>query len=187
MPSVARNPGVMVERTPMVRSLTGGKGRPSTAAGERVLPWSAAGRFEAAARWSRRGAFSIFRLRSGKTKRGAPHQDRSQVASRRKMVVMPRALKPGRCFGDGESCQPTRPRQRTARAKARLRRSTVRRGAGPPGDRCCHAMNPSTNRWDRSARRVTQAPGPGRRRSGAKGRRRREGHSHRARSRRRAG
>ena len=44
----------------MVRSLTGGSGRPSTAAGERVFPSSAAGRFETAAAWVTPGSAAEF-------------------------------------------------------------------------------------------------------------------------------
>ncbi len=51
MPRASKNPGEVVERTAMVRSLTGGSGRPSTAAGERVFPPSAEGRVEAAEAW----------------------------------------------------------------------------------------------------------------------------------------
>src|SRR2546421_2367841 len=62
MPRVSRKPGLIVERTAIVRSLTGGNGRPSTAAGERVLPLSDAGRFEAAAAVVTPGSALIFSI-----------------------------------------------------------------------------------------------------------------------------
>src|SRR5881394_3301142 len=62
MPRVSRKPGEIVDRTAMVRSLTGGNGRPSTAAGERVLPLSDAGRFEAADALVTPGSALIFSI-----------------------------------------------------------------------------------------------------------------------------
>src|SRR5205807_1399514 len=62
MPRVSRKPGEMVERTTMVRSLTAGNGRPSTAAGDRVLPLSDAGKFEPADALVTPGSALIFSI-----------------------------------------------------------------------------------------------------------------------------
>src|SRR4051812_27101752 len=62
IPSVAKKPGLIVERTAMVRSLTGGNGRPSTAAGERVFPLSDAGRFDPAEAVVTPGSAFIFSM-----------------------------------------------------------------------------------------------------------------------------
>src|ERR1051326_9157459 len=62
MPRVSRKPGAIVERTAIVRSLTDGNGRPSTAAGERVFPLSEAGRVEAADALVTPGSALIFSI-----------------------------------------------------------------------------------------------------------------------------
>ncbi len=97
MPSVSRNPGEIVERTAIVRSLTAGIGRPSTAAGERVLPVSDASRTKTGSgvHPPDRATPWVSPSRSGKTGFGVRCPGWDPGGKPTKNVVMPSARKPG--------------------------------------------------------------------------------------------
>ena len=98
MPSASKKPGEIVERTAIVRSLTGGSGRPSTAAGERVFPLSAAGRFEAAEAWVTPGSVASFSIAFWKNWPCFAMSGYEPGGRPTKKVVISSARKPGSTF-----------------------------------------------------------------------------------------
>ena len=155
MPSASKNPGEVVERTAMVRSLTGGSGRPSTAAGERVFPLSEAGRVEAAEAWVTPGSALSFSMAFWKNRPCRSISGYEPGGRPTKNVVMPSARKPGSTFCRRRklSINKTAPTSSTSESATS---ATSKTGAEPSGlaSRC--AARRIFQRIDRIAARRVQ-------------------------------